>query len=49
VAEIHLALVDKLPVNVLAVLACTCLPLSDGTLIKPKRRHNGRERIPVAK
>jgi hypothetical protein len=44
-----LALLDKMSVDVLAVLACTCLPLSHGTLIKPKRRHNGLERISAAK
>ncbi len=47
-AKFHLPLSHQMSVDVLAVLARTCLPLSNRTLIKTEGRHNGLERTPVA-
>ena len=48
-AESHLALLDQMAVNVLAVLVRTCLPLSHSTLIKTESRPDALERTPLAK
>jgi hypothetical protein len=47
--EIHLALLHKIRMDLLAVLARTGLPGSHGTLIETERRYNGLERTAVAK
>lgn len=48
VAQLHLALLDKLFMHLLAMLACPGQPVGDGSFIKAKGRHDGWDRAAMA-